>query len=61
MSDMSRAPISDRYNVRGIRSGRQSEHINLPKALLEDVFVFDSKPLLLINHEQADILKSDVR
>ena len=38
-----------------------NQALDLPEALLEDIFVFDSKPLLLINDEQTDILEFNVR
>ena len=57
---MSRTPTSAMCSVRGIGVARQRQHVHLGAQLLEPLLVRHAEALLLVNHQQAQVLEGDV-
>ena len=60
MTRMSRRPTSDMCSVRGMGVARHGEHVDFLAHLLQALFVADAEALLLVDDQQAEVLKLDV-
>ena len=53
-------PASARLSVRGIGVARERQHVHRGPQLLEPLLRRDPEPLLLVHHDQAQVLERDV-
>ncbi len=60
MVDMSLTPIEREVKRARNRRGGEGEHVHQPEELLELLLVHHAEALLLVDHDQAEILENDI-
>ena len=59
MIESSRTPVSASCSVRGIGVADQRQHVHFGAQFLQPLLVGDAEMLLLVDHDEAEILERD--